>query len=89
MYDREGLGVKTVTYMDNQDCIGKHLPSACFCHEKNEGNESVSIFCMILKLFFVNHTKANRMEENERSMSNVEQLLCRSELNSCILIQMH
>ena len=39
MYDREGLGVKSVTYMDNQDCIGEDLPSACFCHEKNEGKE--------------------------------------------------
>ena len=25
LYDREGLGVKTVTYMDNQDCIGELL----------------------------------------------------------------
>ena len=24
LYDKEGLGVKTVTYMDNQDCIGEH-----------------------------------------------------------------
>lgn len=23
MYDKEGLGVKNVTYVDNQDCIGK------------------------------------------------------------------
>ena len=25
MYDKEGLGVKTVTYMDNQDCIGENV----------------------------------------------------------------
>lgn len=24
LYDKEGLGVKTVTYIDNQDCIGEH-----------------------------------------------------------------
>lgn len=82
MYDREGLGVKTVTYMDNQDCIGEDLPSACFCHEKNEGKEMNHF--RYLKLFFVSHTKVNRMEEIERPVSNVEQLLCRSELNSCI-----
>ena len=69
-----------MTYMDNQDCIGKHLPSASFCHKKKEGkNESVSIFCMSLKLFCVNQTKVNRMEENERPVSNVELLLCRTQ----------
>ena len=24
LYDKEGLGVKTVTFVDNQDCIGKY-----------------------------------------------------------------
>ncbi|KAJ7363633.1 Unconventional myosin-VI [Desmophyllum pertusum] len=24
LYDKEGLGVRTVTFMDNQDCIGEH-----------------------------------------------------------------
>ena len=43
MYDKEGLGVKTVTYMDNQDCIGEDVhaeKSKLKCEIQNEPLDS-------------------------------------------------
>lgn len=30
LYQKEGLGVNEVHYVDNQDCIGKFLPKLCW-----------------------------------------------------------